>query len=542
MVPLLVLAVAVAQGSTCPGLEPAFDALERDPYCLTDELYTLWDRARHQGQESCLREALAARGLPHFGDRARSLTDAPPPSPETEKATRDYYDAPHSLESENFVLRWGSTMTVSETDAELILGYFEEGWSHEVETMGMPQPDGSNIYKFNVYVGDSGAEVPSAYGASGYFSYDGNYQPMIVLNSYLLGYDELWTQATCVHELFHAVQAATGNYVDYYDGSISAWYLEATAMWVEGEVYPENPYYAVFLYAFAFEPHLPLHHFNYPDTEALDESHQYGAAIWPRYLSEIAADWTLVVDSWQQGTPHGDPLVTLDALLQEQGTDLRTTWADFLGHNAVWDYEDGDTYAYYLDYYRDYYRSEDDSVAYTLSDDGESDWIDGPTPLPEDMGAHYIHLDHPEPGLLTAEVEANTEGSSGTPVNWVGRLVVVEDDVPSYLALEFEEGHALLEEEITDGVDEIWLVLGADADDWITDETFDYRFRLWVDTGEDEGADTGLEGEGNNRSGPGCACGTRSAPISSAWLLLAGAAALGSRRRGGPPHRTRGTR
>ena len=44
------------------------------------------------------------------------------------------------------------------------------------------------------------------------------------------------------------------------------------------------------LVGFAFLPHLPLTFFDYPDRGELQEMHHYGAFIWPRYISEFAAN------------------------------------------------------------------------------------------------------------------------------------------------------------------------------------------------------------------------------------------------------------
>ena len=85
-------------------------------------------------------------------------------------------------------------------------------------------------------------------------------------------YSELESiQVTAAHEFFHSIQFG-------YDGWEATWLLEATATWIEDEIYDDiNDNYQYLSEWFA-QPHIAL---NYPS-----DSHWYGSWIFFRYLSE----------------------------------------------------------------------------------------------------------------------------------------------------------------------------------------------------------------------------------------------------------------
>ena len=113
--------------------------------------------------------------------------------------------------------------------------------------MNFPAPYGTDSHLFNIYLGDSGSGAPSAYGNSGYYSVDNDGWPMIVLNQMILD-SSADQHGVLPHEFFHAVQHACETYDYLGDG---AWYWEATAMWIESQIYPNLAEYAVFLFGFA---------------------------------------------------------------------------------------------------------------------------------------------------------------------------------------------------------------------------------------------------------------------------------------------------
>ncbi len=120
-------------------------------------------------------------------------------------------EAPNIVTSERFALKWGSSLTVSEGTAQDLLAMMEAARDAQVVGTGLPDPTGWDNTFFNVYIGDSGPEVPSADGAGGYYSWDGDDFPFIVLGADTAT-NESWAHTVTSHEFFHAVQGATFNY------------------------------------------------------------------------------------------------------------------------------------------------------------------------------------------------------------------------------------------------------------------------------------------------------------------------------------------
>ncbi|SVE00761.1 uncharacterized protein METZ01_LOCUS453615, partial [marine metagenome] len=97
-------------------------------------------------------------------------------------------------------------------------------------------------------------------------------------------------KVTAAHEYFHAVQ----NGYNYYS---AAWLMEATAAWIEDEIYDDVNDNYQYLGNWFKEPHIALNYNHHDDDgSAIDyggnigiqenESHWYGSWIFFRYISE----------------------------------------------------------------------------------------------------------------------------------------------------------------------------------------------------------------------------------------------------------------
>jgi hypothetical protein len=461
------------------------------------------------------------------------LADGPMPPPGKEKLERDPYDLPNSEVSENFVIRWGSGGGVQQADVDNLIVAFEQVWLVEVEEMEHPVPLMSDTHKFNVIIGDSGSGAPSSFGAAGYYTVDGDGYPYIVIAPGSMA-DHSWADTVAAHELYHAVQHATGSY-DYVGEA--AWYWEATATWIESEVYPENPAYAVFLFGFAYLPHLPLNFFDYPDTGALQEYRQYGAFIFPRYVAEFHGGWPVVRNTWV--APIGgtrDPIEGLRAELELLGVDFDTIFQDFASRNATWDYEHGSWYASALGAYAGYFGSQDESVADKVSSVGTGGWVSVDEDLfPQRYGYNIIEMTRPPNGTLIIDFEGDADGSRGSEAAW--QATVVRDMVDgslSYTPLEVTDGAASLVIEDASGDDDVYLVLSASS--WLLKEGegFGYRYRFTTEgvEEEEEEEDTSWIPGGHLTGRPDAgACGCAQSGSGLAWLWGAPLGALLLRRR-----------
>jgi len=437
--------------------------------------------------------------LPRDGLPPAPVVPLLPPS--TEKLERDDYGVTaHEYSTANFVIRWGNSGGVSTTEVERLATAFEAAWTEEIGTQGHPPPGGAETYKFNIYIGDSGGGTPSGYGAGGYFNYDGEGWPMVVVAADTLNSPE-FADITAAHEFYHAIQGVTGRY--YYD-DLDGWFWEATATWASATVYPDNENYAVFLFGYALFPYYPVNFFDYYDTGALQEYFQYGAFIWPWFLTEQVADRELIRDAWLDATSEPDPLEVLRALLDDRGIDLNEAWLDHIAANATWDYPMSDTLT---DGVNDWAGSSE-GLAMTVAEigrNGTSGWEVGPAEFaPYRYGSNRIALPAGNEGVYRIEIQGDTRGDARSPAAWGARVVLRQGDSRTVYDLPFDGVEGTLDISGLEDVEEAWLVIGAWTSsnrNWDT-ETFGYSYRV-THNPEDAGTDGGADGADGATDGGG---------------------------------------
>ena len=142
-------------------------------------------------------------------------------------------------------------------------------------------------------------------------------------------------QVTAAHEFFHAVQFA-------YDWFEDLALMEGSAMWMEGQVYPDVIDRINYLGRSALgRPAVPL------DTGA--GGFEYGAWLFWRFLTEkvFANDPTIIREIWERadGSPaaaFGDEysFQAVRRALAAHGHDFRGTFAEFGWTNGLRDYEE----------------------------------------------------------------------------------------------------------------------------------------------------------------------------------------------------------
>jgi hypothetical protein len=404
----------------------------------------------------------------------------PPLPPSPTKGEREAHGVCSSMQvSDNFVLKWGGDAPPASTDVSLIMAALETSWQRELNEMGHEHPWGTGEYLFNVYVGDSGGCAPSAFGMGGYYTTDPDGWPMIVLSQGVFQ-DPVYGKSTVAHEFYHAVQHASGAYSN---GGDAQWWWEATAMWVEAEVYPATQDYYVFLYGYAFQPHRQLSSYTYPSTGALEEFHQYGAAIFPRFLTEHVADWQLIRDSWTLADGFDDPVEVIRDLLDE---DLDEVFADFAAHNAVWDYQHGTEMEMYLDYVSDAYGygTMDHRIVDGVDSEGTGEeWQSAPeSTLPQRYGYNVIKMNRPDDGTLVVRFDGDAQGSDGSMADWFVRVVRENESTVSYESVDIVDGKGELSISGVGDERAIYLVVSAVSFRWNSDENFGYQYQM--DMGE----------------------------------------------------------
>ena len=470
------------------------------------------------------------------------MVDVAPPPSLPAKGERDAWGAwPNSSYSENFVLKWGPE-TLSRATTDTVLDAFEASWKRFVDDMDYTAPVGSDQFRFNVYVAETGEGSMSSYGAAGYFSYDADGWPMIVLAKNALFAEDAGA-GTAVHEFFHAIQDAMDTW-DYVD--LGGWYYEATACWSVPEVIPGDKTYLAFVFGYGLLPNYAVNFFDYFDTGVFTEYHQYGAFLFPRYLTEHVADWRIIRESWERNNPSNDPLQALMDILEEDGVDFDQTFLDFATHNALWDYEDGSWYSEYINYYASYFSDWDCRVADALPSGGDADWREANAEcLPQRYGYNLIQLRNPNSGHAVLEFDGEAAGSRGTPSSWGLQWAQSGKTGSAYQPVALEDG--LAGEDVLCNVgeaDELFLAVANLGERFKDNETFDYRYRIEVldshpdcgdspeDTGQEQDPkpqDTGIPettpGEPGGfgvESGGGCACSSSPQKIPRAAVGLLG--------------------
>lgn len=428
-------------------------------------------------------------GLP----RPAFIPPAPPTGTKTERDARGV--VANRFATDNFVIRWGPSGGVSSAEIERLAAAFEDAWDEEVRVQGHPVPVGSDTFRFNVYIGDSGGGTPPGYGTGGYFEVDNEGYPQIVVSAATLDTPD-FADITAAHEFYHAIQGATERFP--YSGT-GAWYWEATATWASGTVYPENPYYAVFLFGYVLFPHLPLNFYEPYAEGDLTEYYQYGAFIWPWYLTEVAADRRLIQESWTDTGTETDPLEVLRDHLADRGLDMDALWLDHLAANVRWDYLDPAALALGTDGYPSI-PEWDNVIAAEVGMDGTTGWVSGPSALePYRYGSNAITVETGVHPRLRVELTGAAAGDRSSPATWGGRVVVNRGGAYEVLPLLMADASAgAVELDGLDAADGLTLLIGVTAPanrSWDR-ERFRYNYRIQPITGADEGAGDDGAGDG----------------------------------------------
>jgi MYXO-CTERM domain-containing protein len=464
--------------------------------------------------------------LPALERIQRVMPPAGPPAAGKDVRT-GYSDVPNLLTSENFAVWWGTQGDISESSAQALIDSFESSWDAIVGELAHEPPEGSSDYLFNVYIGSTGNGTPSDYGAAGYYYRDPQGWPMVVVSAGTARDQTDYGRSIVPHEFYHAVQDQTANYA--YSGSSGftdgSWFWEATAIWVVNEVFPDDTWHSVYLFGYLLVPERPLNDFTYPDG-SLAGYHQYGAFLFPRYLTEHVVEPSLIVQTWKDGTSSGDPLQVLGDLVADQGMDLGELFTDFAARNVLYDYIHGETYQDVVDAYAPYYPGDDHRVTEVVRGDGDRAWFQVDEDLaPGPFGYNLIRFEWPDDGDLVIEFDGQIEGRERSEATWGLALVWTDDEGSAIELLDASEGAWRLED--VDGMEAVTLVVASIPQDAGRDERFDYRWRMSIERPVPEIlSDPDPEGEDVRFA----ACGCRSPGQGSAWLAVLVMAVLVRRR------------
>ena len=162
---------------------------------------------------------------------------------------------------------------------------------------------------------------------------------MIVLDTSVADYHG---KLTVSHEFYHALQMSNAN-IEPTTNISNRWYLEATAVWAEGEIYPNQVGTIAQIASFALLPHYPINFFG-ENVAEFDFGYQYGAGILFRYLTDYWVDHSFVKRSFAEGG-LGDIIAWWRSALESENLDFDSIYAEFAARNAFWDYDVADDLA-----------------------------------------------------------------------------------------------------------------------------------------------------------------------------------------------------
>lgn len=204
-----------------------------------------------------------------------------------------------------------------QTLAQKMLDASAKSWQIQIETLNFQKPYLSDTKPIDIYIANTSAynyktlnyETINSNFAGWAASYPDDNSPFFLLNKALT--DEQ-IHITIAHEFFHTVQYAYFDETNISDEKWfkNIWWLEATAVLMEDEVYDEVNNYISFLAPFFTQ--------SYKNIEIYDGNHEYATAIYAKYIKEKYG-FEIIKESFKRYETSGDKgfFEILDDLLSE---------------------------------------------------------------------------------------------------------------------------------------------------------------------------------------------------------------------------------
>ena len=314
--------------------------------------------------------AQRTRMTAHIAPWKEDLLD-PPAVGDAPSVTREPEDTcwgqkrEHRVTGTHFVVEWDSENVTQET-AEGFLEALEASWEVQVDQLGWQAPPLTDEYFIAAYIDDPGP-------TGGYTSTDdcGNeWMPYIVAGT--ASFANSWYLGMAAHEFNHAIQFGYGRALERY------WW-EASAMYIEPFVFPEEDSWIEYILGYTSYPWLALNAQS-NDHDDARFAHMYGMAILAVYLDQHEGEPDLVRQTWEASTSYVEDYgLTLALLLPTLGYDWGEAYRGFMAANTVMDYEGGD-----------------DFPAVTLEESVDSlpaSGVSSAATAPQTLGQNYIHID-----------------------------------------------------------------------------------------------------------------------------------------------------
>lgn len=272
-----------------------------------------WEHALHQ--PGCHREAVEQvnASWPTLTDAERRAVQRrtplwrstlPPPPADAPSCVPA--QAENQLLTDHFVIEWHEGQT-DLTRATAVGEAFETSWNRLFNELGWREPLGSDDWRISVYLTDDSFEG----GFTTEVDCAGTPVPTIVIGAGTFNY-ETWYQDVAAHELHHASHYRYGRAFDN-------WWWEATATWVQEQVYPNNDEWAYYANFYVANPQWSLTTTSYTGDLA---RHMYGRALWVFWLEQQLGGHDYVQSLWERSS-------TLPANQRAEMADVMSPEADF---------------------------------------------------------------------------------------------------------------------------------------------------------------------------------------------------------------------
>jgi hypothetical protein len=274
----------------------------------------------------------------------------------------------HAWDMHHGSARWPTPITGAESDGLLDVYVRDLGWGAYGYTLHEAAVEGT--------------------GESGFIVVDNDFAGHPTLDAY----DAL--RVTLAHEYHHLVQFAFG-YAPEAD-----WFMEQSAVMMEGRTYPEITDRYRYLSFFTSSPHRRL--------DLSNGSFEYGAWLWPQFLFEHE-DWgeAMLVEAWHVWSDSSiTMLAALDRVLQGRGSSLAAAFAEWAVWNAFLGQRDDGTHYADLTSYPCAVWPELAVSRYPA--DGLAP---APTHQPEPLGASYVMF---EPAAASGHDRLDLKLTSGS--------------------------------------------------------------------------------------------------------------------------------
>ena len=215
---------------------------------------------------------------------------------------------------------------------------------------GCPSQDATCVNKTDVYIKDVGGRGVYGYAAPDPGQSTFSQQAFLVMDDDYSGsqFPQYGgnslppMQVTAAHEYNHVLQFA-------YDVAQDTWMFEATATWMEDEVYTAVNDYLQYVNAWTRLTLVPLTNFSSSGDET--NAKAYGAAVWNRWL-EAKHGPDVVRNAWEvsrQTNPPSFAPGAYDRALRSRGSSFAEAFAEFTADTAEWrasnsPFEEGNTF------------------------------------------------------------------------------------------------------------------------------------------------------------------------------------------------------